>query len=271
MREGELDGKPNGHERKAYGVISPTVHPSARAGCSTPVPASQPSTPPVTIHPRRGDIAALRDPYSMHVDRCFAGLPTWTIGKTLWMHDLHLAAEKRRSRLHITLDYDSSDAGSESEMDASTSTGFSDDSDATLVESECESDLTRLAARSRSGVFTAQDDDDMDAHDNFIASSSSSTTPSITPLPSPTLSPSIDRLVLDKANWLLPDKASRHLSSDNTKPPWAANWYQRWQVLTDLSQLEQNQKHAESLLPSPPLRRRSPSEQVALDLSSAKI
>ncbi|TFK64235.1 hypothetical protein BDN72DRAFT_846763 [Pluteus cervinus] len=55
-----------------------------------------PRLPPLSIHPRKGDIAALRDPYCMHIDRCFVALPIWTMAKTLWMYDIHTGMDGRR-------------------------------------------------------------------------------------------------------------------------------------------------------------------------------
>ncbi|KAF8842966.1 hypothetical protein BDN67DRAFT_278874 [Paxillus ammoniavirescens] len=40
------------------------------------------------IYPRVGDISALRDPYSVNVDRCFFKFPLWTIHKTLYVFDM---------------------------------------------------------------------------------------------------------------------------------------------------------------------------------------
>ncbi|KAF9239786.1 hypothetical protein BU15DRAFT_46225 [Melanogaster broomeanus] len=41
------------------------------------------------IYPRVGDISALRDPYSVNVDRCLSKFPLWTIHKMLYMFDMH--------------------------------------------------------------------------------------------------------------------------------------------------------------------------------------
>lgn len=38
-----------------------------------------------SIYPRVGDISALRDPYSMNIDRCFFRYPLWTLHKTLYV------------------------------------------------------------------------------------------------------------------------------------------------------------------------------------------
>lgn len=41
------------------------------------------------IYPRVGDISALRDPYSVNVDRSFLNFPLWTIQKMLYVYDMH--------------------------------------------------------------------------------------------------------------------------------------------------------------------------------------
>ncbi|KAF8918672.1 hypothetical protein CPB85DRAFT_1280795 [Mucidula mucida] len=55
-----------------------------------------PILPPMSVHPRRGDLASLRDPFCSHMDRYFVGMPMWTMSKALWMYDLHIAGESRR-------------------------------------------------------------------------------------------------------------------------------------------------------------------------------
>ncbi|KAF9024979.1 hypothetical protein BDZ89DRAFT_95448 [Hymenopellis radicata] len=58
-----------------------------------------PALPPLSVHPRRGDLASLRDPYCAHMDRYFVGMPMWTMSKALWMFDMHIAGEGRRRLL----------------------------------------------------------------------------------------------------------------------------------------------------------------------------
>ncbi|EGO03989.1 hypothetical protein SERLA73DRAFT_69788 [Serpula lacrymans var. lacrymans S7.3] len=41
------------------------------------------------IYPRIGDVTALRDAYSVNVDRCFCQFPLWTIHKMLYLFDMH--------------------------------------------------------------------------------------------------------------------------------------------------------------------------------------
>ncbi|KIL65479.1 hypothetical protein M378DRAFT_10843 [Amanita muscaria Koide BX008] len=56
-------------------------------------PPRNPTLPPMSVHPRRGDIAALGDLYSMHMDRCFVNMPSWTLAKTMYMFDVHIGYE----------------------------------------------------------------------------------------------------------------------------------------------------------------------------------
>ena len=164
-------------------------------------------TAPTTVHPRRGDISALRDPYSFHIDRCFAGLANWTFGKILWMIDVHAAMEKRK--MEEDVEQDASDEESESELETSTSTGFSDDSDCTLVESENESDLR-----------------------NTILDSS------ITMINNDAELPQILSVgYLDNTSWShsVYTHASKSKKMDRKNFPWATNWYGRWALLVDIS------------------------------------
>ncbi|KAJ7211382.1 hypothetical protein GGX14DRAFT_450122, partial [Mycena pura] len=134
----------------AYSGISPPKtpppllqprHPSPpleHAQSAGPVPV-----PPMTIHPRRGDLSALRDPYGEHMDRCFVGMPLWTMSKTLWMYDVHLlagwrASQEKQGNEPKAVEGTSSDDESENEGMSSSMSGFSDDSEATLVGSEGE-------------------------------------------------------------------------------------------------------------------------------------
>lgn len=172
-------------------------------------------TASTTIHPRRGDISALRDPYSFHIDRCFAGLANWTFGKILWMLDMHTAMEKRK--MEVDMEQDASDEESESELETSASTGFSDDSDCTLVESENESDLRNTILDS----LTINNDVE----------------------PPQILSVGY----LDNTSW----SQSVYTHSSKSKKldrkedlPWPTNWYRRWALLVDISRGgNKDQKH----------------------------
>jgi len=198
----------------------------------------------MTVHPRRGDISALRDPYCTQIDRCFVDSPTWTIDKVIWLYDLHMADAKRNAGIQDTSDGDSeSDGGeseSENELETSASTHSSDDSDATLVESENECDHPNLGTSTANAIPQGktkfdkiQDAGDRSSPVGGIAGQSSS----------PLLS---GRLILDRANW---SRATKHFNSksriaDNQKPMWATNWYHRWELLVDLARQDTDRVHA---------------------------
>ncbi|KAF8806589.1 hypothetical protein BYT27DRAFT_7191149 [Phlegmacium glaucopus] len=190
---------------------------------------SHQTLPPLTVYPRRGDITALRDPYSFHIDRCFAGLANWTIGKILWMLDVHAAVEKRK--MEADIEAEGSDEESESELDMSASAGFSDDSDSTLVESENESDLLNL----RNTIL-----DSTMIDNNEVAAAS----PQV-----------LSVGYLDDMNWSrsvythIPK--SKNLDCKNL--PWATNWYHRWALLVDISHGDKDRKHLPFGSAAPPI------------------
>jgi len=174
---------------------------------------------PATIYPRRGDIMALRDPYSFHIDQCFAGLANWTFGKVLWMLDVHAAVEKQK--MEAETEEEASDEESESELEMSASAGFSDDSDSTLVESENESDLLNL----RNTIL----DSTMIKNDEVAAE----------------LPQVLSVGYLDKTGWSR--SVYTHipkLKKSNCKNiPWATNWYHRWALLVNISHGDKDHKH----------------------------
>ncbi|KAF9529732.1 hypothetical protein CPB83DRAFT_249466 [Crepidotus variabilis] len=235
LREDELKGDSAENGEKAYAGILPEpvggVHPTTHPGSHRSHDQVTHGAPaPMSIHPRRGDVSALRDPYCVEIDRSFITLPTWTIAKTLWMHDLHLAFEKRRPRLKIVLDDDVSDVESELEMETSRSTSYSsisEDSDATLFDSETE--------------FEWYDSDRLSLKMRNISSTSSpsfASSPAVSPVP-----PSSDFII--KASWLsapVVAEALTHHSSLAFKPAWTTNWYQRWEVLKGHAQRSWNRK-----------------------------
>ncbi|KAF5321263.1 hypothetical protein D9619_001664 [Psilocybe cf. subviscida] len=198
--------------------------------------------PPITIHPRRGDIASLRDPYSAHVDRCFVGMPVWTISKTLWMHDLQLAMDKQHNDAHPV---DESD--SESDLETVGSLYSSDDSDTTLVESESESDyaeqhISTTGARKFRDTYSPKNVHRGHTHhagpsafavaDPFKQQSVASTT---MPLEIYNTSWPPSRTALSKTH---------SLDHNRTTTAWPTNWYRRWEVLARLCHQDQSQAHA---------------------------
>ena len=183
---------------------------------------------PMTIHPRRGDISALRDPYCTDVDRCFVALPTWTIGKAIWMHELHMADAKRNASIQDQDDEDTeSDYGeSENELETSASTHFSDDSDTTLVESENEYDqpVTEASPKAKNKSDKIQDNSARPPYVDGIAGQSSSSFLS-------------GRLIFDRTSWAQApnDVNPKSRTAEPLKPMWATNWYHRWEFLLDMA------------------------------------
>lgn len=210
-----------------------------------PVHQSQHELPPMTIHPRRGDLTTLRDPYCIEIDRTFVSLPTWTIGKTLWMYDVHLASQDR-ARVDAELNdpsdaYDDTESESES-LDTSSSAVFSDDSDATLVDSETESELSPGGS---SSIGISRDQITSEKHFSFSRDSSSS---SIGRGPTRVLSDT--NLVLSsphKTNWshsAYSEPSTPTASSSSGKPlicrsSWAMDWYRRWECMIEVSHRRQ--------------------------------
>ncbi|KAK7039543.1 hypothetical protein R3P38DRAFT_481827 [Favolaschia claudopus] len=197
-------------------------HRSLRSSPSPPpVRSPEPQTrplPPLTVHPRRGDLSALRDPGPAHMDRCFVGMPLWTMSKTLWMYDVHvLAGHRERERvagLRLAFDYgcqseeESGSEGENSMMASSVSTaGFSDDSDETLVDSE------------RSDDEGVMEDVDLSSDDGKPKDSHNSP---------------LDRyLTASKPRTRMPTKLKLQ-----TAPVWETAWYKRFEVLFELLRMD---------------------------------
>ncbi|KAF8637768.1 hypothetical protein AX17_002592 [Amanita inopinata Kibby_2008] len=234
----------------------------------------RPALPPMSVHPRRGDIASLRDPYCTHIDRCFVHLPSWTLAKTLYMFDMHVGCEWRvhvaamnkqkhpvgsRNASHCFDSYTNNstnvkeqsdelfedvDLDSENEsLGTSGSVVSSDDSDATLVESENEDD---------------PEQDNYSAFEAFISGTASSpttssedsnTTPRLKYSP-PSHSPTSEKRpgIFSLSPTLYSQQHSPRaelLSAiggevDSMKP-WATNWYRRWEILMELVRLNWGQ------------------------------
>ena len=121
------------------------------------------------------------------------------------MLDVHAAMEKRK--MEADMEQDASDEESESELDTSASTGFSDDSDYTLVESENESDLRNTILDS----ITINNDAEL---------------PQI-----------LSVGYLDYTSWSqsVYTHGSNIKKLDRKDMPWATNWYRRWALLVEIS------------------------------------
>jgi hypothetical protein len=85
-----------------------------------------------SIYPRVGDVSALRDPYSVNIDRCFFKLPLWTLHKTLYVFDMQQRSPSLApaySTAHVQASTSSSTLSSYS----SSTSGEDEESDSTLV------------------------------------------------------------------------------------------------------------------------------------------
>ncbi|KIM40344.1 hypothetical protein M413DRAFT_28827 [Hebeloma cylindrosporum] len=230
-REGTEQDPEGVSQEHGRAYFTPFHHSPCRSSQIDPV---QQTMPPMTIHPRRGDISALRDPYCTEIDRCFVGLPTWTIGKAIWMHDLHMADAKRNPSIQDRDDeYSQSEYGeSESELETSASTHFSDDSDTTLVESENECDQPNAGTSAADAHPKDKDKSDKiqdyGEHPHSVDGAAGQSS-------SPFLS---GQLILDRASWSqAPNEVHpKSRDADLLKPTWPKNWYHRWELLVDMAQ-----------------------------------
>ncbi|KAG5651648.1 hypothetical protein H0H81_007958 [Sphagnurus paluster] len=219
-------------EAKAYDGLSifKTVSPTRRLSegyvptGDVDVPRSPPSPPipnlpPLSIHPRRGDLSALRDPYAMHIDRYFVGMPMWTMAKTLWMFDVHMGSSSGvQAAPTITEDLLEEEQSESDPIETSASNAFSDDSDSTLVDSENEEDAAKC-------IYEAKGSIDVDQHKVFGEDCKDDVSSSIFSSSSGKISPS----------FLSPtSSSSKTCESSRPRSPWPANWYRRWEVLLQL-------------------------------------
>ncbi|KAG9313499.1 hypothetical protein JVU11DRAFT_5825 [Chiua virens] len=86
------------------------------------------------IYPRTGDISALRDPYSVNVDRCFFRFPLWTLNKMLYMSNMcYYQGSTPSVSAFDTSPIQSSNSYSTLSSYSSSSSGEDDESDDTLV------------------------------------------------------------------------------------------------------------------------------------------
>ena len=87
-----------------------------------------------SIYPRVGDISALRDPYSVNIDRCFFRYPLWTLHKTLYVFNMHQRSTMLAppALVHDTAQVQSS-ISSSTLSSYTSSTSADEESDCTLV------------------------------------------------------------------------------------------------------------------------------------------
>ncbi|KAG8216798.1 hypothetical protein J3R82DRAFT_7046 [Butyriboletus roseoflavus] len=88
-----------------------------------------------SIFPRVGDISALRDPYSVNIDRCFFKFPLWTLRKMLYMFDMHQGSTSLvpSASVHDTPHVEASMSSSTLSSYTSSASGDDEGSDSTLV------------------------------------------------------------------------------------------------------------------------------------------
>lgn len=272
--------------------IARTVHPKTRGTVSEPPPSGARSSDTATaptpsdsdraqasIHPRRGDISALRDPQYAEVDKAFGGMAAWTISKMVWMVELDVGVERvewerekekereerrrRRSRLRMKIlwdehDSDDGDGDEGGTLDAlnrsTSSSSLSEDSDMTLVDdelllkeeegtSDTDEDDERLVIRGRKPTprfhYRAKYSDH---------SSSVSTTPSASPTPAVfdlEMDPDKSDIGQCLARALYQTRLEASMSTkltgaDCCQPEWATDWTSRWEIVRNLSQEQRN-------------------------------
>ncbi|KAJ6495258.1 hypothetical protein C8R45DRAFT_1072702 [Mycena sanguinolenta] len=207
--------------------------------------------PPLSIHPRRGDFSALRDPYCAHMDRCFVGMPLWTMGKTLWMYDVHVLAghlerggqysleEKMISEETSSEDEESGSEG-ESGMMASSMSTASTDSDETLVESE------RSCSEDEGIGMMEEVDFSRDAEPRKQQDAPLCSRPS-------------DYYLDSKQRALMPGVPAKSVSVP-PPPRWETSWYKRFEVLLELVRLDTRREQA-------PQKQRAPASPSSPDLA----
>jgi len=234
-------------QRLPSGCASPDRDVANR--CCSPSPRAP--LPPLSIHPRRGDLYTLRDPYCAHIDRYFVGMPLWTMSKTLWMFDVHVALERSCDAREETEEdaegerdpYDE-DQNAVELMERSVSVGFSDDSDSTLVESDNEGDVSmseRLVDILAEGVL-----------DDGKSKSDLPPAPPIFEAESSSVSP-FGRGVKSTSSLLEQEilgPSKPRPCNVEARGGWPKNWYGRWQVLLQLCLENQDLPH-DALPPLP--------------------
>ena len=265
MREGTWDSAST--NAKAYGGIveaspqaagpQPTMTTSNITPVRTLAPEPDSDSNVECVYPRQGDIAALRDPYCADIDRCFANLPVWTMNKTLWMHDVHMAAQMRLAEDEASDEEDGDETEEETEddedgeLESLSSTNFSDDSDTTLVESESEAGAS--PSISVSGI-----DNDTDS-----ATGATSTTGGLHQKGKvPTImyaNQILPKVAPNGEGWSLSTTTTvmkaTGKAANNFRPTtyqWPTDWYRRWDVLVDLSRQNGAEANNSCVRGSPP-------------------
>ncbi|KAJ2934135.1 hypothetical protein H1R20_g2943, partial [Candolleomyces eurysporus] len=166
----------------------------------------RPAQPPLTVYPRQGDIAALRDPYCARADRSFAGVPLWTLRKIVCLYALLLAKQE--------------DAFEEAGSEVSFGT------DSTLVDSDTEWDI--------STTCSSRHDDDTIHSDHAPISKGNLLSLAVHRAH---VEPDVPTDHMSTIVWLCKfyRKPSFKLSPNQT---WPSSWYGLWEVLIELARLD---------------------------------
>ena len=232
-----MDPQARLRDAKAYGGLSILgMEPSPFRGHAVPddaPPNVAGQLPPMSVHPRLGDLSALRDPYCMHIDRYFVGLPLWTMAKTLWMFDVHIgvsAKEQSESTEGVaSLGPEEDDARSEiGSLDTPASLNFSDDSDTTLVESDSDNDTSAYRSScAKGGNSLLQESGGTQGGEGR-----SSPGDLVSPYEEKESSRGSHKRLRTAQTQVY--HKSRSQSPDSARPPWTTSWYRRWDLLMHL-------------------------------------
>ncbi|KAL0959741.1 hypothetical protein HGRIS_011432 [Hohenbuehelia grisea] len=252
--------------------------PKSPAKRSSPTTKRKTRFPPLSVHPRRGALAGLRDPYSAQIDRCLGHVPLWTLSKALWMFDVQVgvarmaAGSESAPQSHAQKakagkepeQWEDDEEKEVSRMRApSVTSAGSDDSDVTLVDSDEED--AEVAKEDETGGADACDevldelldtDGDLDylMPDTACSPSSSKTPNSAEPSSSkqvilktkaPDFEPTRDFDLLPKASLAL-QKLAQPQAPYTYAPPhrarqWTTDWYTRWAILVEATRWEREQ------------------------------
>lgn len=239
--------------RSSLGEPSPAtrIAIAAASGTASATGSSEEKTVPASIHPRRGDISALRDPQCVEVDKTCAALNVWTIAKMVWIVEVMRKWEqeqekeerRRRSRLRVRMlwheDRSEDGEGSLGLLTRSTSTSsLSDDSEMTLVEDE--SFLSSCLEEDGTDA-EEEDSDDMlqlvvrgrKLTPNRFFTGSEFNTSITTPSVSPGSTLDLDKPSIPQLLYQPPVEAPKSGLAD---PEWAADWMGQWEIVRKLSQ-----------------------------------
>ncbi|TRM67479.1 hypothetical protein BD626DRAFT_478926 [Schizophyllum amplum] len=258
----------NVRDAKAYGGVESTSEECIRPPWSRSPRVScyeEPTAPPLTIHPRRGDLAALRDPYAAHIDRCFVSLPMWTMNKTLWMFDVHTAREYAAYKAHAAANmagpsHEYADDSDDEPMLISvptTATTLSDDSDVTLVDSDASDSSGDFDGETHAGRWQRRGGCVVGASTvacmSYKAGGSKHTPDDDEDFMM------FEHVDLDEHGPAAAGRCPNSVALADGRalshcPPWETNWYRRWELLIDLMRADRERAAAS---PSPPVTPRS--------------